>query len=273
MQLPVLRALALTGVGNAALGGRDVSGFWPDASIFQFTKACDFVIPHDDGAESVASPNPLAWFDALKPWCAGLRLHVALRPLQPGQMPLPEHITVGFVGGGPRWLIEAVGAGRSQVWEGFDRLLDRRAPDRKIWASRYLLRGETKPQALSAQPLALAREELDDVLAPIEALARDLGAEVFAECFARARAVLGGEGQASRDDFLNYAEFNAEACALLAAVQHAWVFGGMGSWNDIGSSDAALKARYDNLSATLFAALEGAVVAIANSSFHERALG
>lgn len=267
MQGNVAQALALVAVGNAALDGRDVAGFWPNASVFRFSKLCEFLI--SDGAEwRQLAGDPLEWFEALRPWCKGFRLHVTSRPLQQNQMNLPEHITVGFVGGGPRWLIEAVGAEHSQIWEGFDRLLDRKDPQQKIWANGYLLQGETAPQEFTAEPLAPVADALAAVLAEIEQLANDMQAGNFAQCFASARAALKGEAApAYYEDIVRYSSLDASAQSVLAAVSHAWVFGGMGSWNDLGASDDEIGKRYERLSAELFSALERAIAAVANATY------
>ena len=53
---------------------------------------------------------------------------------------------------------------------------------------------------------------------------------------------------------------------LLDPVAVTWVFGAMGSWNDIGVEDA-LKARYDATSEVLFQALSRAVCVAANSTY------
>lgn len=267
MQGNVAQALALVCVGNAALSGRDVRGFWPDASVFRFSKLCEFLVPNGDDWRQVAG-DPLQWFETLKPSCIGLRLHVAPRPLQTGQMPLPERMSVGFVGGGPRWLIETAGRERSQVWQGFDKLLDRKDPQQKIWANGYLLQGETEPQSLTADPLGLATTELDAVLLEIEQLAREMQAGNFAECFASARqALASGETPSSfYEDIVNYSGMSLEAQRALAAVSNAWVFGGMGSWNDIGAP-TELNERYERDSEALFQSLQRAIGAVANSTY------
>jgi hypothetical protein len=55
------------------------------------------------------------------------------------------------------------------------------------------------------------------------------------------------------------------ALSLLDAAQSAWVFGGMGSWNDVGVPPAH-DAEYERVSECLFQALTRAIVAAANSS-------
>jgi len=51
---------------------------------------------------------------------------------------------------------------------------------------------------------------------------------------------------------------------LLAAASAAWVFGGMGSWNDLGFPDPALNERYESASAALYDAVIDAVFIVAN---------
>src|SRR5262245_28631831 len=104
-----------------------------------FSKSCDFRVVDEKSDRQIAA-DPLAWFETLRGACKGLRLHNMPRPRGPGQtIPVEERMMVGFVGGGPAWLIEAVGEGRSQIWQGYDRLGDRNDPDRKIWLNTYLL--------------------------------------------------------------------------------------------------------------------------------------
>jgi hypothetical protein len=55
---------------------------------------------------------------------------------------------------------------------------------------------------------------------------------------------------------------------LLDASQKAWVFGGMGSWNDLGSEGDDQK-LYERLSDRLFRAVNEAIEAAATSTFKE----
>lgn len=52
---------------------------------------------------------------------------------------------------------------------------------------------------------------------------------------------------------------------ILAACQAAWVFGGMGSWNDL-AFDGQEQSRYRGLSNELFALLNMAICASVNST-------
>ena len=73
MQTGILRALALTAVGNAALTGRDVAGFWPRAAIFQFSKHVEFVRPSGGDRHDQVAADPIAWLAWLEEQgCQGL---------------------------------------------------------------------------------------------------------------------------------------------------------------------------------------------------------
>ena len=269
MQGPVAQALALTCVGNAALRGRDVAGFWPDALVFRFSKSCDFREVEGERDELLAT-DPLAWFGILRAQGRrGLRLHHAPRSRGPQQtLPVSERMLAGFVGGGPAWLIEQVGAGQSVIWQGFDRLGDRNDPDRKIWLNTYLRRGETTPQDFAARPVGEASADLHAALTEIAALAKRMQFGNWSEVFAGAREILDGPvpDHPLIADFKRYAGLDDAQLKLVAATSASSVFGGMGSWNDI-APEAEFAADYERLSEQLFTMLNDAICAVANSTF------
>lgn len=267
MQLPILRTLALVAVGNAAFAGRDVSGFWPGDPIFQYTKSLDFMTPRESGPLARAAAGPISWFDKLqKRGCRGLRLHAA--PMRQDQKlgHIDERLLVGLVGGGPRWLIEAVYADHSELWEGFDRVGDQKAPDRKIWLTAYVLLGDADPADRVDADIAAASLDLRDALLSIEAVARVLPGAPFAHTFAAARAALDGQAASYPVEFMRHTQIAPEGARLLNAAGAGWVFGAMGSWNDIAVA-ADLKPRYEEASKALFAALQRAVLVVANSTY------
>lgn len=267
MQLPILRSLALVTVGNAALAGRDVSGFYPGDSLFQYSASLDFMTPREKGPLAHVASGPVDWFEKLKKReCRGLRLHNS--PMKQNQKlgHIDERLLVGMVGGGPRWLVETVYPERSELWEGFDRIGDQKAPDQKIWLSAYVLLGEAASAERADTDIVSASIDLRDALISIEDIARAMPGQRFAGVFADARATLDGQDLPYPLDFLNFTFVAPDARRLLNATGKAWVFGAMGSWNDV-VPDAALKQRYDSASQTLFAALQRAVLVVANSTY------
>lgn len=267
MQTNILRSFAFVAVGNAALAGRDVSAF-ERSELFQFSKKVEFLIARGNDEYVPVAPDPLAWFEKLKALgCMGLRLHNMPMQQRPGIGAQSERMLVGMVGGGPRWIIEAVMPSRTEVWEGYDRLGDRDDPDQKIWLSAYIMLGETERQDDADKDVAAATAEVRAALTDIEALALEIPHQSFTESFTGALRVLdGGEPNYPSLEFLNLADLDQTAKRLLTASAEAWVFGAMGSWNDLGV-EGRLQQRYNDTSEALFLALQRAVIASANSSY------
>jgi hypothetical protein len=209
---------------------------------------------------------PMAWFAFLKPWCKGLRLHSTHRQRGPNQkIDAPDRMLSAFVGGGPRWLIEAVGEKRSEIWEGFHRLGDRNDPQRRIWLVAYIRQAEIDPA--DSEPIALetALPQFSAVLPEIEAYAREEKYDNFADLFAQALAALNPH-KCEANEFLDavqrYSGMSSEQIGILEALMAASVFGGMGSWNDLGGGE-----RYDALSERLYNSLNDLTAALANSTY------
>lgn len=72
-------------------------------------------------------------------------------------------------------------------------------------------------------------------------------------------------------DEIAYCEFappdliSMDACRLLSAVDAAWVFGGIGSWNDL-AFEGKDRSDYEQLSEQLYQVLNACILASANSS-------
>jgi hypothetical protein len=257
----------MVAVGNAALAGRDVSSFYPTDPIFRYSASLDFLSPRDAGALKHVAHGSADWFAKLqKRSCRGLRLHNS--PMQQNQKlgHIDDRLLVGMVGGGPRWLIEAVYGDRSELWEGFDRIGDKNAADKKIWLSAYVLIGEAASADKIDTGIAAAARDVRDALLSIEAVARAIPGEPFAEAFIAARETLDGKELPYPLEFLRHTQMSSDAQRLIKATGRAWVFGAMGSWNDVGV-DAAMKPRYRSASKALFDALTRAVLVVANSTY------
>ena len=92
----------------------------------------------------------------------------------------------------------------------------------------------------------------------------------FVAYFRRAAEVLHAPNPLAstyHSDLARDADILLEAQQFLAAVQLAWVFGGMGWWNDTSFRDPAVQAMYMDLSDRLFELLNRALCEAVNSSF------
>jgi hypothetical protein len=72
-------------------------------------------------------------------------------------------------------------------------------------------------------------------------------------------------------DASNYVDFPLQVLTesqnrLLQAANKAWVFGGMGTWNDTGPQDAALHSEYESISNRLYGFVNTAILDSVNYS-------
>jgi hypothetical protein len=265
VQGSIAQSLGIVMSGNAFLQGWVLDRFWPDSTIFAFCRSVSFV-RRERGwlgrREVEVAADPLAWLKGLKPRCHGLRLRVLGR----NQSDISDIMSVGFAGGGPKWLIDTVRDEHPTVWSDEWMLTHDRAADHRIWSVVY--RGDPlERNALVDVDLDGAEHKLTAALEAIDDFARRTESG-FRPAFRKALEFLGGEDPAPpsyHDDLAPAGFLSPQAARLLAASQAGWVFGGMGSWNDsyFGGGDAT---EYDRVSEALFGALQAALVAAANST-------
>lgn len=271
MQGTIAQDVALIIHGNAALRGArtfDANAFYPANSTFKSCESVKFSDRSWNGAQFVLTPyanDPTAWLQRLRNERI-TSLRMAYGPS--GQTQVADRALVGFVGGGGRWLIEAVGSG-SDWWESGWQVGDRTRVDRKIWRVNYYRIAKDQPCSNSA-PIDLegVKEQLASTLREITAFARSQKLDGFATCFDSALSALSSNAPYEgvfHNDMAPPGFLPLSANQLLGAVQAAWVFGGMGSWNDLGAFGENQQ-RYDDLSERLYQLLNRATVAAANWS-------
>src|SRR5215207_8072616 len=196
---------------------------------------------------------------------SSLRLH-AVAHNDPG---FSDRMSVGFVRGGGRWLIETQQARASDVWQSTWQSLNKDDPDRKIWDVAYFRIDHGRPHIpLQTKSIAALRQDLMMVLSGIEAFAARQKLEYFAGVFRKAADLLSSDHPLSQTYHSGFAPTPAmplEAKQLLGAVQTAWVFGGMGTWNDLGFHGDDQR-ESDALSGELFLLLNQAICSAVNTT-------
>ena len=180
---------------------------------------------------------------------------------------VPDRMLVAFAGAGTWSLVGTSESRSAEVWRASWALGDRDAPDHRIWDVAYhgeSAEGEPPP----VRPDIPATEQrLLAALGKAESFARDTKeVEGWADVFADARRLASAVDPQLRDfpDMLPPQGFPEPARRLLATAARSWVFGGMGTWNDltfVGEEEEA----YEAISAELYAAVLAAFVAAANS--------
>jgi len=266
MQGPVAQAVALVAYGNAAVRGLSRPAFSPEHSTCAFCEWVRFVdareVRRGKRVESPVAGGPDEWLASLvEAGVSGVRLDH--RPSSRGLF--LDVATAGFAGGGGEWWIVCEDGGRGEGWLARWELGDRGAPDRRIWRVTYGRLGDA-PAAGAGLSVADAAVALERSLESIARFSRDRAKGTFLEAFENALATLRtGEPHGYHRDLAPPGVLPAPAARLLDACQSAWVFGGMGWWNDQ-SFEGEARGEFDRVTQEHWTAVCAAIVAAANAS-------
>ncbi len=147
--------------------------------------------------------------------------------------------------------------------------MNRDDPEKKIWEVTYFRTDQGRSHiALQAPNLTALRHDLAATLSRVETFATRQKMEGFAGAFRKASAILSSDQPLAETHHSDLAPTSAtplEAKQLLGAVQAAWVFGGMGSWNDLGFAGDDQQ-EYLKLSDELFARLNQSIAGAVNAT-------
>jgi hypothetical protein len=213
--------------------------------------------------------DPIAWFKALAADGAqGFRMfHAASRANPNGAS---DRQLVAFVGGGGNWGIEVVYGKRSDYWAADWVVTERGRSDSKIWRVTYrpIVRDVVSSPRTRQESFESLKQQLADILAQASEFAHAHRASQFGTLFDAGLARLSDAAPLAglhHEDIAPPDSLPLPAAQLVGAVQAAWVFGGMGSWNDL-VYDGDAQARYDALSDTLYQAMTASIVIGVNAS-------
>ena len=220
--------------------------------------------------DSDYATDPVQWFERLRQnGIYALRLiHVPGSGV--GQN--SDRSLVGFIGGGGRWLIDAVTPAGSEIWEARWEVGDRDRADDRVWRVTYGRLATGQPTSDEGMFVAELKWKLQLNLTEIAEFASTRGLEPFDKAFESGLSHLTSQAPLSdvyHQDIAPIGALSLAAAQLLGTAQAAWVFGGMGSWNDLGF-EGDDQAQYDRLSDELYALLVQAVVTGTNLSVPPR---
>jgi len=163
------------------------------------------------------------------------------------------------------WGLLASGAVQTSLWTIRWGVGAPNAPDSRIWdlTATSVPVDHLQPSTSTAEE---ARSTLRSALQEIEAFAHRSGLDNWSPWFARADALLDDPAPSPpyHADMLP-SDASLHRRQLAAAAVQAWVFGGIGSWNDDGPNDAVDQGEYDHVSRRLYDALLKALGAATNS--------
>lgn len=267
MQARIHQAIALVTYRNARFKGRPHADLLKEHPAFQFVEKVDFLYLERVDASWHATPfatSPAEWLVKL--------LNADYRGFRIIHQPtdnetLPDRRSTTFVGGGGRWFIEAVSPLGSDFWEARWDLGNQQHPQRKIWQVAYGMIAHglaTSPQ--KDQRFSDLSEELQAALRDCIIFARRNKLEDYTIIFEVALEILAARQEPELHGVAPPGDLPLPAARLAAASFKAWVFGGMGSWNDIYYEDETGD-EYERVSERLYQAITGAMIAAVNSTF------
>ncbi|HET9639529.1 MAG TPA: hypothetical protein VFP12_10010 [Allosphingosinicella sp.] len=262
MQGTIALTLGLALHANAFLQDRDIGAFWPEASFFAFCRSVRFLAVDRDGAETEIAADPAAWLRRPGSRCRGVRVK-----LDWGD---DDMTSVAFAGHGSGGAMAKVGGDGPLGWQPRWSVSRDEADADRPWSVAY--RGVPTGAWASAPRAELDRagQDLESALRAIAGFAERIGSH-HKESFGRALGCLSGDGPGPPSYYLDLAPpgfLSPEARRLLAASQAAWVFGGMGSWND---EDYGVEGN--GLTETLFGRLQAALAAVVDSTLPQAPAG
>lgn len=260
---PIVQNIALCLYGNALLQDEKISDFFNNSTA-QFCKKIEFSIIRNNIfgkiKQKVIYENPNEFFDKLRGLSTQYNLYYESVDTNNG---LDERMSAGFIGGGGKWnLITSNETGYS-VWTAIWDVIDRNNSDRKIWGVNYLKTGD---KFLCNEDDENYINNFYSSLESIYNFAIKNDNFSFANCFKNAMITLDSKGKelfGYHKDLVPNCYKNIEY--LLDACQSAWVFGGMGSWNDICINDDNILEEYKIVSQNLYSSLITTVINSVNS--------
>jgi hypothetical protein len=259
--------VALTCHGNSVLRGNEIPHFFPENTACQF---CEFVRFYDG---TLLSETPDEWFSRLR---RDDTLGLVLTRAAKNYPHLPDRETAGFVGGGGTMHIEAIGKDLISIfWRADWTVGNQRAADRRIWRVDCAADHRAPTQPHSFRSLHAIAVDFEKALTDIQDFSRrQFGNDGFTACFAAALKLLRDPAKTGEQRSYLFPPhiLSRTAERLMAAAGPAWVFGGMGSWNDVSFERREDQETYDRVSEALFRIINEATTTAASSSWKESGL-
>ncbi len=204
------------------------------------------------GSTRILATSAESWFKLLKEDGAN-RILIHYNLARDGG--LPDHIAAAFVGGGSNWVIEV----RFDQYSHYYQVTDDHGKDQ------FIRSREEHGHSTDSLDIQKVRTRLEKVLSSLIELASTTPeTEHWTANFRAALSFLQMEDFSDDRDFIPEKIYSVQARLLLQAAYSSWVFGGMGSWNDVvfQGDDHLL---YEKLTSELYDAVCSSLVAVVNS--------
>jgi hypothetical protein len=266
MNGPLAQIVALACHANAAFRDGVAPLFFPLNSTCRFCDRVSFgrsrrrfsFLP---AGRSIESPDD--WMNTLAQGGAiGARLH--WRPSTCGRT--SDRMTAGLVGGGDSWRLETFTAARESLFRIASwHVWNQQAADQKIWRVHYgpAEAGPThRGDPIDANGVT---ERLRGSLVEMRDFSRaHQSCEPFVASFDRAlESLTSGRRSGYHQDLAPPGILSEAEARILDRCQSAYVFGAMGSWNNMGF-EQPVQAEYERISDRAFESINAAIVSAVN---------
>lgn len=163
--------------------------------------------------------------------------------------------------------------GCSEFWAARWNVWNQNAPEQRIWRVSYGLLAEERTRQQTERDLTSVKNDLRKSLVAIHRFSEQQNCDGFTTCFADALKALDDPTAeiGYHRDLAIPRQLNDDAQSMLKAAMSAWVFGGMGSWNDMGFEVAVTQSKYESVSESLFNVINEAIEASTNSTMPSEA--
>jgi len=258
------QTIAMVSFGNEYLKGNQLKNFFPENSVFQYCNSVDFREMKKPSffsskREVVIAENPIEWFRYLSDKnCKTIKLYY--QRTEPD-----DYRLVAFVGGGGNWFIECVYQDYSDFW--ISNWNHDKTSKTIPWNVLYGKAMNNQPIMRFSGNLPATRAKLKEILIEVADFAFQETTENWGKTFEKALATLDDKNPVMNyyKDFIVRDNYSLESLQLLISACNAFVFGGMGSWNDFIFENRRTNETYSLLSSKLYNAIAESILVAVNN--------
>jgi len=268
MKIELAQIVTLIAHGNKFLfsGEKSVNELYPFYSPFRNVSDLTFLKCETSadlsGKPQIVARDVLAWFSFLRE--EGVKyLRLDLLNLQ--TLPMPYATSVMTAGNA--WVIQT---DRRTCWQSNWSLKKQIYPGCRIWNVGYW-ESDNVPVLMDFPDLEIAYRDLEESLLEAQNFSKRYGFD-WEKWFAEALELLRSPFAVLPyySDLLPDSYENLKGRQLLAGALKGWVFGELGSWNDMYFRESSQEREYQQVSKNLYQAVIQSVGAVANStSIHQ----